>query len=183
MENNSISSSRTDKKTIERNRRNQMKALCSKLNSLLPHQSSRKPMSLSDQLDQAAKYIKKLQINLEKMRERKESLMGREERPPNSSSGSNGATMRLRYPQIKVHEIGSALEVVLITGLETQFMFNEIIRILHEEGAEIVNASFSVLDDVVFHTIHSKVGDSSHSYGAARISERLKKFVPDANPF
>lgn len=118
-----------------------------------------KPMSLPDQLDQAAKYIKKLQINLEKMRERKESLMGREERPPNSSSGSNGATMRLRYPQIKVHEIGSALEVVLITGLETQFMFNEIIRILHEEGAEIVNASFSVLDDVVFHTIHSKVED------------------------
>lgn len=47
MENNPISSSRTDRKTIERNRRNQMKALCSKLNSLLPHQSSRVPIFLS----------------------------------------------------------------------------------------------------------------------------------------
>ena len=40
MENNP-SSSRTDRKTIERNRRNQMKALYSQLNSLVPHQSSR----------------------------------------------------------------------------------------------------------------------------------------------
>ena len=35
------SSSRTDRKTIERNRRNHMKSLYSKLNSLVPHQTSR----------------------------------------------------------------------------------------------------------------------------------------------
>ncbi|KAJ9168827.1 hypothetical protein P3X46_020311 [Hevea brasiliensis] len=180
MENNP-NSSRTDRKTIERNRRNQMKALYSKLNSLVPRQSSRESLSLPDQLDEAAKYIKKLQTNLEKMKERKESLMGTQERP--NTSVSSGATMRLRYPKIEIHEIGSALEVVLITGLDSQFMFNETIRVLHEEGAEIVNASFSVLDDTVFHTIHSKVGDSFPFCGAASISERLKKFVQDANSF
>jgi hypothetical protein len=36
-------------------------------------------------------------------------------------------------------------------------MFNEIIRVLHEEGAEIINASLSVVEDTVFQTIHSKV--------------------------
>jgi hypothetical protein len=36
-------------------------------------------------------------------------------------------------------------------------MFNETIRVLHEEGAEIINASFSVVEDTVFHTINSKV--------------------------
>ncbi|XP_021635027.2 transcription factor bHLH162 isoform X2 [Hevea brasiliensis] len=151
---NNPSSSRTYKKTIERNRRNQMKALYSKLNSLVRHQSSRESVSLPDQLDEAANYIKKLQTNLEKMKEKKDSLMGTHERP--NASMSSGTAMLIRSPQIEVHEVGSALDVSLITGLDSQLMFNEAIRVLHEEGAEIVNASFAVVDDTVFHTIHSK---------------------------
>ncbi|KAJ4703491.1 transcription factor bHLH36 [Melia azedarach] len=181
MENNP-SSSRTDRKTIERNRRNQMKALYSELNSLLPHQRPVEATSLPDQLDEAANYIKGLQTNLERMKERKDRLMGIEK--PNRSMNSEAMT-GFRSPQIEIHEMGSALEVVLITGLDCQFMFSETIRLLHEEGAEIVNASFSVVEDAVFHTIHSKVGDSasSGSHGAARISERLKKLVNDATAF
>ncbi|XP_011043394.1 PREDICTED: uncharacterized protein LOC105138874 [Populus euphratica] len=182
MENNP-SSSRTDRKTIERNRRNQMKALYSQLNSLVPHQSSREPVpSLPDQLDDAASYIKRLQTNLERMKEKKENLMGTERTNYASMSSCNGTT-GLRSPQIEVRETGSTLEVVLITGLDSQFMFNETIRVLHEEGAEIINANFSVVEDTVFHTIHSKVGDSAPSTGAARISQRLNKFVQDDNAF
>ncbi|KAJ0017645.1 hypothetical protein Pint_10558 [Pistacia integerrima] len=183
MENNP-SSSRTDRKTIERNRRNQMKALYTKLNSLVPHRTPMEATSLPDQLDEAANYIKRLQTNLEKMKERKDSLMGIE-KPPSNTGMSGGRTMEgFRSPQIEVREIGSALEVVLITGLDFQFMFNETIRLLHEEGAEIVSASFSVVHDTVFHTIHSKVGDSDQvGNGAARISERLKKFVHDDSAF
>ncbi|WJZ96399.1 hypothetical protein VitviT2T_015089 [Vitis vinifera] len=168
------SSSRTDRKTIERNRRNHMKSLYSKLNSLVPHQTSREAITLPDQLDEAANYIKRLQEKLEKMKERKDNLMGFER--PNTSPNS-GAMVGLKPPQIDIHEKGSALEVVLITGLDFQFMFNETIRVLHEEGAEIVNASFSVVDDTVFHTIHAQVEGPVLGHGAARISERLKKFV------
>ncbi|KAJ6885877.1 transcription factor bHLH162-like isoform X2 [Populus alba x Populus x berolinensis] len=157
MENNP-SSSRTDRKTIERNRRIQMKALYSQLNSLVPHQSSREPvLSLPDQLDEAASYIKRLQTNLERMKEKKDNLMGTERTNYASMSSCNGTITGLRSPQIEVRETGSTLEVVLITGLDSQFMFNETIRVLHEEGAEIINASFSVVEDTVFHTIHSKV--------------------------
>ncbi|KAF5473079.1 hypothetical protein F2P56_009722 [Juglans regia] len=179
MENNPSSSrSSTDRKTIERNRRNQMKALYSELNSLVPHQNSREVTSLPDQLDEAVTYIKKMQINLEKMNEKKDSLMGIDQKP---NAGTNGSGMtyssvQLRSPQIEISEIGSALQVVLITGLDFQFMFNETIRVLHEEGTEIVNANFTVVDDIVFHTIHAKVGESAlMGYEAARISERLKK--------
>ncbi|KAG5234972.1 transcription factor bHLH [Salix suchowensis] len=175
MENNP-SSSRTDRKTAERNRRNQMKALYSQLNSLVPHQNSRvsnppsEPvLSLPDQLNEAASYIKRLQTNLEKMKEKKDSLMGVERTNYASMISCNGTTTGLRPPQIEVREMGSTLE----------FMFNETIRVLHEEGAEIINASFSVVEDTVFHTIHSKVEDSAPSNGAARISQRLKKFVQD----
>ncbi|XVE88061.1 hypothetical protein DITRI_Ditri19aG0038300 [Diplodiscus trichospermus] len=166
MENNPNSSSGKDRKLIERNRRNQMKALYSQLNSL-------ESTSLPDQLEEAANYIKKLQTNLERMKEKKDSLIGV------SSSGP-------KSPQLQIHEIGSCLVIWLTTGSScSQFIFNETIRILHEEGAEIVNASFSVVDDTVFHTIHLTVGESAPDiYGAAsRISERLKKFVRDADAY
>ncbi|KAJ6925860.1 transcription factor bHLH162-like isoform X2 [Populus alba x Populus x berolinensis] len=184
MEHN-LSSSRTDRKLIERNRRNQMKELYSQLNSLVPHQSSREPvLSVPDQLDEAASYIKRLQTNLEKMKEKKDSLMGMERADYTSKNSGGGTTAGLRSPQIEVIEMGSTLEVVLMNGLDSRFMFNEIIRVLHEEGAEIINASLSVVEDTVFHTIHSKVGDSAHCInGAARISHRLKKFVQDDNEF
>lgn len=52
---------------------------------------------------------------------------------------------------------GSVIEVILITGSDCQFMFTEVIRVLHEERAEIVRANYSVKDNTVFHIIHSKV--------------------------
>ncbi|KAL8468044.1 hypothetical protein ACS0TY_031335 [Phlomoides rotata] len=96
-----------------------------------------------------------------------------------SSAGSSRTGGGIDLPNIDIRVMGSALELVLITGLNCQFMFNEIIRMLHEDGAEVVNASFSVLDNTIFHTIHSKIGESAQDYGAARISERLRKFVHD----
>ncbi|TXG47410.1 hypothetical protein EZV62_026704 [Acer yangbiense] len=126
--------------------------------------------SLPDQLEEAAKYIKRLQIKLERMKENKERLIMGTDRSMISETTTEIAASRLmmKSPHIEIHEKGSALEVVLITGLDCQFMFSETIRLLHEEGAEIVNASFSV------------VGDSGLSdHEAARISERLKKLVYD----
>ncbi|XVF27631.1 hypothetical protein REPUB_Repub14bG0125000 [Reevesia pubescens] len=133
--------------------------------------------SLPDQLDEAANYIKRLQTNLERMKERKDSLMGVERRNTTTSRSSSGP----KSPQIEIQEMGSSLVIGLTTRSNSQFIFNETIRILHEEGAEIVNASFSVVDDAVFHTIHLTVGESAPDYRAARISERLKKFVNDAD--
>ncbi|XWS15749.1 hypothetical protein CRYUN_Cryun34aG0028700 [Craigia yunnanensis] len=175
MENNP-SSSRTDRKLIERNRRNQMKALYSRLNSLVPHHNSREPASLPDQLEEAANYIKRLQTNLERMKERKDSLMG-VEISTNTTRSSSGP----KSPEIQIHEMGSSLVIGLTTGANSQSIFNETIRILHEEGAEVVNASFSVVDDTVFHTIHLTVGETAPDYRATRISERLTNFVNDAD--
>ncbi|KAL2473633.1 basic helix-loop-helix (bHLH) DNA-binding superfamily protein [Forsythia ovata] len=165
------SSSKADRKTIEKNRRNQMKSLYSELSSLLPDQNSREVVSLPDQLGIAANYIKSLQINLEKMKQKKNWLTGEGK----CSSSTMGG---LKSPDIEIHVMGSAMEVALVTGLDCQFMFTEIIRMFHEEGAEVVNASFSIQDNTVFHSIHSKLGETSAPEDeAARISERLKKFV------
>jgi hypothetical protein len=111
-------------------------------------------LSLPDQLDEASNYIKKLQTKLERMKERRDNLAG-------SVKLSSDAMARLKLPQIEIHEIGSVLEVILITGLDCQFIFSEAIRVLHEEKAEIVNATYYVRDSTVFQTIRSKVAINS----------------------
>ncbi|KAK1364853.1 putative achaete-scute transcription factor-related protein [Heracleum sosnowskyi] len=143
MDQNQSSSSRADRKTIEKNRRTQMKGLYTELNSLVPRQNSREAKSLTDQLDEAEKYIRKLQMKVEKMKEKRERLM---ENNPNARFYGGLATP----PQIEIHE---------------------------SEGLDIVNASFSVTENSVFHTIHSKVGEFAQEGAIDRVTEKLNTFV------
>nr|KJB57540.1 hypothetical protein B456_009G169200 [Gossypium raimondii] len=136
--------------------------------------------SLPDQLHEAASYIKKLQINLERMKEKKDSLMS-VERLRNTRSRMTGKVPK--SPQIQIHEMGSSLVIGLTTESNSRFLFTQTIRVLQEEGAEIVNAGFSVVDDTVFHIINLTIGhESAPDYGGGRrISERLNKFLNDAD--
>ncbi|KAM3251593.1 hypothetical protein T459_05661 [Capsicum annuum] len=182
----SLSCKTADRKTIEKNRRSQMKDLYMKLNSLVHHdQHSKEFSSLPDQLEEAANYIKKLQIDLEKMRQKKEGLTAASTVNSRSMSNNNaGRTIierTLPLPHIEIHIVDSALEVLLITGSDYHYMFNDIIRMLHEDGVQVINASYTAVGDSIYHSIHSKVGESAtylSGYGnAARISEKLKQFV------
>ncbi|GER36453.1 basic helix-loop-helix (bHLH) DNA-bindingsuperfamily protein [Striga asiatica] len=164
--------SKPDRKIIEKERRNVMKSLYSSLNSLVPNQSSRENFSIPGQLEGATNYIKKLQFNLEKLKQQKECLLRKD-------SANLSVWGGIDLPSIDVCVMGSALEVFLISGKNYQFKLSEIIRILHEEGAEVVSASFSVLDDAFLHTMHCKVdyGVSSQDDAAARLRDRLRNFV------
>ncbi|CAA7054590.1 unnamed protein product [Microthlaspi erraticum] len=159
-----------------------MKALYSELNALLP-QTSREPLTLPDQLDEAAKYIKKLQNNVEKKRERKRKLVATSASDKLNSTGSSSMSSSVdhfvptRMPTIEIQETGPILQIFLVTSLEHKFMFHEIIRVLTEEiGAEIIHAGYSTADDAVFHTLHCKVEECDYE-AKSKISERLKKFV------
>lgn len=126
-------------------------------------------ISLPDQLN-AIHYIKKLQIKLEKMKVKKDEIMGMERL---NTSANVRMEMDLKAPHLEIHERGSALEVILITVLDNQLMFNGAIRLLHEEGAEVVNASFFALDDRVFHSIHSKV----NHHQIVKVNKGIKLYI------
>ncbi|KAI3498762.1 hypothetical protein L1887_34544 [Cichorium endivia] len=181
--NPSSSSSRVDRRTIEKNRRIHMKALYSKLHSLVPHNSSREVISLPDQLQEAANYIKKLQIKLEKMNEEKNNLKGIKQLETNHDQEIKSPNLTVgqqRMPQIEVRETGSSLEAILITGADFQFLFSETIRVIHEEGFDVVNATFSILNDTVFHTIHAQIGENyAQENRVSRIIERLNNIAYD----
>ncbi|KAL9381984.1 hypothetical protein Peur_025019 [Populus x canadensis] len=157
----SISSTKTERKVSEKNRRNQMKTLYSKLNSLLPDKESREKQPLPDQIDEAISYIKSLEEKLEETKEKKESL--------------TFATSK--SPKLKIQETGSALEIVFTSELDNQFLFYEIISILHEEGVEVVSANFQALGDSFFHVVHAQMKESADGLGAARVTGRLNRLV------
>ncbi|KAF8007980.1 hypothetical protein BT93_K1849 [Corymbia citriodora subsp. variegata] len=166
-------SRRTERKIIEKNRRNRMKHLYSVLNSLLPSQpSDQEAKSLPDQIDEAIVYIKGLETAVKEAKDKKESLMGKKRPCPSTNDNTLEA---IKSPQIEIRVRDSSLEVILTSGVHDQFIFSEILRMLHEEKVEVLNANFSMVGNSIYHLVHAKIGESD--LGAAMISERLKTFV------
>nr|AZL19531.1 transcription factor bHLH6 [Diospyros kaki] len=145
-----------ERRIVEKNRRNHLKVLYSQLFSLLPNHPSKEAVPLPDQIDEAMSYIKGLQVKLERFREKKEALLMGRRREDDSSTGGSMETLK-SSPRIQIRHKGSALDVFLITGHDEKFMFYETIRIIQEQGAEVVNANFSVHGDSIFHVVHAKV--------------------------
>ncbi|XP_044484977.1 transcription factor bHLH162-like [Mangifera indica] len=171
-------SSKLDRKVIERNRRNHMKTLCFKLASLLPSQhtkTSKDMLSQQDQLDLAAAYIKQLRDRIEKLKEMREEAT--KSTKTSNSNITDTTNIGLRLPLVELREVGPTIEVVLITGLQKNFMLYEVISILEEEGAEVVNASFSTLGDKLFHSIHAQVKISRVGVETSRVCQRLQELV------
>ncbi|XP_021288585.1 transcription factor bHLH162-like [Herrania umbratica] len=181
MERSSCSSAKIERKIIEKNRRNHMKNLYCRLNSLLPRHTSKEPLSLPDQIDEAVNYIKSLQTRLKESREKKESLTGRKRSHRCANTTAAEAAAVSRSPEISINETDSAIEVVLMTGQDCQFMFYEMIRILHEEGAQVLNANFSVLGNTIVHIVHAEIGAHMFTFGAEKIKEKLNKFVHNSS--
>ncbi|KAI3927300.1 hypothetical protein MKW98_008002 [Papaver atlanticum] len=182
--NNKVSSSsvmKTERKIVERNRRNHMKSLYSKLSSLLipPENSSKKLTSVPDQLHEATNYIEKLQIRVERMKQQRESLLVRPSTMNINSNVKPPPEADMIPPIIEITIYGYALKVVVIASrvYNQQSLFYELIRVLQEERAEIVNANFSIIDSVGMHTIHSQVGQHELGFGVERVRRRLTKIV------
>ncbi|KEH39144.1 transcription factor bHLH162 [Medicago truncatula] len=169
------SSTKVERKIVEKNRRNQMKILFSNLNSILPSYNPKElALPLPDQVDEAINYIKSLETNLKGAKEKKESLMGNKKRS-RGGYGAKGSIIKL--PKIEIHEMGSTLQVIVTCGVDEHFIFCEIMRILHEENVEVISSNSSLTGDSLLHTVHAQIPQTLLQFGAMKISQRLKAFV------
>ncbi|CAL9752018.1 unnamed protein product [Musa acuminata subsp. burmannicoides] len=150
-----------ERKTVEKNRRIHMKNLCSKLSSLIP--VSKNTVTQKDQLDQAFDYIKELKERVDRLRELKEMR--------------SRVMIGFRPAQVEVRNLDPNLEVILVCGSRTRFMFHEVISVLEEEGVEVINASFSTVGDRIFHSIHCQAISTRIGLDPSRIDQRLKQLV------
>ncbi|KAK7411122.1 hypothetical protein VNO78_02535 [Psophocarpus tetragonolobus] len=176
---NSSESSKLDRKTIERNRRVHMKSLCHQLSSLVPPNlkpsKSKLMLGQQDQLDLAARYIKHMTERIEKLKRQKEQAM--------SSNQSNdyrkmlNKNVNTKLPIFELRDLGSCIQVMLVSGLNKTFMLYEVISVLEEEGAEVVNASFSTIGDKTFYVVHAQVKISRVGVETTRVCERLQELI------
>nr|XP_025670091.1 transcription factor bHLH162-like [Arachis hypogaea] len=174
----SSTTNKIERRLIEKNRRNHMKMLYSKLNSLLPNYNPKEALPLPDQVDEAINYIKNLEEKVKTAKEKKDGLLERMGRKRTRGGGRDGSgCSNTKPPQLEVHETGSCLEIVMTCGLENQFIFYEIIRILNEENIDVKSANSSLLGDSMIHVLHAEIPPLLIQFGATKVSERLKRFV------
>ncbi|CAL4977330.1 unnamed protein product [Urochloa decumbens] len=176
-----------ERKEIERKRRQQMKGLCVKLASLIPKEHySKDAMTQLGSLDEAAAYIKKLKERVDELKQKRISAQlmaagmggggGGGGRAASTSAATSGGGARssseetseeaVEAPVVEVlhHHDGSSLDVVLISSVDRQFKLHEVVTVLEEEGAEIINANLSVSGRRVFHNIHCRIHMHSCDY-------------------
>lgn len=110
-------------------------------------------ISQQDQIDLAAAYIKQLRERIDQLEETKQKAIG----PTALDLDNNGMKSGFKSPLFELRELGSTIEVVLVSGVQRNFYLYEVISILEEEGAEVVNASTSTVGDKVHHTLHAQV--------------------------
>ncbi|MED6154982.1 hypothetical protein PIB30_001124 [Stylosanthes scabra] len=178
------SSTKVERKIIERNRREQMKNLCFKLSSLLPNFNPKETLPRVERIEEAVIYIKTLESRVKIAKEKKESLLNKGMKKRCHGLGSSSAFddeiqgITLKPPTIEIHELGSMLEIVLMTSaFDNQFIFKEIICILLEENIEVLSANSSLNGDSMIHVVHAE-NHYLFQLGATKVlSERLKMFV------
>ncbi|CAL4957655.1 unnamed protein product [Urochloa decumbens] len=178
-----------ERKDVEKNRRLHMKGLCLKLSSLIPpaarHASliseaaasasnpNKDTVTQLDQLDSAAVYIKQLKERIEALKRRKEGGGSGCKGAAAAAAGAGG----VRMPVVEVRYQDGTLDVVLISEAGRPFKLHEVITVLEQEGAEVVSASFSVVGDKIFYTIHSQAISPRIGLDAAGVSERLQDLL------
>ncbi|RDX61006.1 Transcription factor bHLH162 [Mucuna pruriens] len=170
------SSTKVERRIVEKNRRNQMKNLFSQLYSLLPNYDPKETIPMPDQIDEAINHIKSLERKVKVAQEKKERLMERKRSRTGCSSASE-TQRRQKSPKIEIHETGSLLQVILTCGVDNEFIFCEIIRILHEENVDVITVNSSMVGDSMLHVVHGEVPQSSFEFGVIKVSEKLKRFV------
>ncbi|XP_062221225.1 uncharacterized protein LOC133920639 [Phragmites australis] len=170
-----------DRKTVERNRRNQMNVLYARLDSLVGDDSTpsaaaavqRGPPATTrpDRLEAAAAYIRQTAERVEMLNERKQELMAMASSSQGSGSGSSSGAPAA---EVEVQNLGSGLHAILITGAPPidGASFHRAVRAVEEAGGEVQNANFSVVRARAIYTIHTKVAGEQGSI--ERVVQRLK---------
>ncbi|KAJ8497730.1 hypothetical protein OPV22_008282 [Ensete ventricosum] len=160
-----VEGAKIERRTVERNRRINMKNLYFKMASLIPTDTttmSKPAMRDQDQLDQAINYIKELQGRVEKLKQKKEM---------------RSVPVDSRFLLVEVRSMDSALLVCFVSGLRSSYMFRKVIGVLEEEGAEVTSASFNLVGGRIFYTIHCQAFCPRIGLEPSSVNERLKKLA------
>ncbi|KAK8480355.1 hypothetical protein V6N13_012855 [Hibiscus sabdariffa] len=166
------SSSRINRTSLERERRTRFRQLFSRLYSLLPPQAAQ--MSTQQVLERATVYVNQLRNRVEELKQ----MNSRLEEESKERRGQLSST----FPFLSIIDLDSTLEVNLITGRNGKFQLSHILKILMEEGAQIVTAAADhSAGDTIIYSIHCQPICSRIGIATSRVHERLENWFLEAN--
>lgn len=111
-------------------------------------------MTQQDHVDQAINYIEELKERVEVLKRRRDEIA---QGPGVDSKKSMPTTNTIKTSMVQVRELGSTLEVILTSALQKKFTLQEVIKIIEEEGAQVVTVNYSTIGDIIYYTIHTEV--------------------------
>ncbi|RVW47214.1 Transcription factor bHLH168 [Vitis vinifera] len=168
------SSPRVDRNALERDRRQYIEELSSRLGFLLPPPLSKR--SLPELLDQATTHVKQLGQRVEMLKQKKQLLEGSD--TDDQITGIRDQMMSDSWsPVLTVRDLGSMLEVCVKSGSNKKFMLHQVIQVLVEEAAQVVALSYSNVGDRIFYTINAEAVSPRIGIETSRVHERLKELI------
>ncbi|XWS22585.1 hypothetical protein CRYUN_Cryun29cG0049000 [Craigia yunnanensis] len=144
-------SSRLKRCFIERERRLNMKNLCSHLSSLLHHPYK---MSVPQLVDEAREYVKQKQKRIKHLKQTKVQL-------EEECKAAKILLPRKISLVINIRDSDSTLEVHLVTRPDIKFELRDFLIVLEEEGAKAVSVMYHTVEDRFNCSIISQVYFSS----------------------
>ncbi|EMS50763.1 hypothetical protein TRIUR3_01158 [Triticum urartu] len=128
-----------------------------------------------DQLDSATAYIKQLKGRIDHLKRRKQAVFsGGTAGCSSSVSAGDYKAQTAALPVIEVRHQDGTLDVALASEAGRPFRLHQVIAVLEQEGAEVLSASFSVVGDKIFYTLHSQALCPRIGLEAGRAAHRLR---------
>ncbi|KAJ9164111.1 hypothetical protein P3X46_023725 [Hevea brasiliensis] len=143
------------RKEIERQRRQQMSTLHASLRSLLPLESLKGKRSMSDHIDEAAKYIKHLQNNVQELSVKRDELKNLSNSTPlDDQRNEISSYNNLMSTTVTVLSRVDGVEIVANSGYgEDSFLLSRVLDAIIEEGFEVICCISTKRDGRLYNTI------------------------------
>ncbi|XP_038876352.1 transcription factor bHLH36-like [Benincasa hispida] len=160
----------------ERQRRQQMGALYMSLRTLLPLEFIKGKRAISDQMNGAVNYIKYQEKKIKEIEARRDEL----KKVYNSISNDFERSKLEQTPNccFKISSFdGGILEILITTNGFHGFPLSRILKVIVEQGLEVVRCSSTIINHKSIHTIQIEVRDST-SLDLPQLGSKLIEAVP-----
>ncbi|KAL7107227.1 hypothetical protein ACP275_06G041000 [Erythranthe tilingii] len=159
---------------VERQRRQEISTLYASLRSVLPPQHIKGKRSTTDQIDEAAKYIRHLQNNIKEMGIKRENLK-RWSTKNESEKGNPSKILPIVNVNVTVLQTCSVgVQVLISTSGGNVLALSRIMQLLLQQGLTVVSCSFTEFDGRLLYTIQSEVLDYNTGVDTQMLQRKLQ---------
>ncbi|XP_074284585.1 transcription factor bHLH118-like [Silene latifolia] len=165
---------------IERQRRQEMASHFSSLRSILPLEYIKGKRSMSDHIFEATKYIKDLESNVKELGFKRDHLkktcsssISTKLQGNVGSTSTNTSSSSKDGCNVSIHTFSKAIEIEICAGIEEDpFPLSKVLKVLSEEGLDVVSCVSSKLNKKWIYVIHCQV-DEVASIDSCKLQWRI----------